>query len=146
MKPNWGLSVWQNRRTSILKFSVSYEKDTTKDFEVEQLMRPWTYRTEPEEICYLKLGNVQLNVANINAVRESSPCQINKKIRFRKLSDLPDIHMEIIWPTWYSHGNHLTYLIFTWKSSDLPDIHMEIIWPTWYSHRRHYSWTSSQGS
>ena len=37
----------KNRRTSPTKFSVSYEKDTTKDSEARQLIKPWTTRTIP---------------------------------------------------------------------------------------------------
>ena len=36
MQLNHRLSVWQNWRTSSIKFSVSYEKDTTKDSEARQ--------------------------------------------------------------------------------------------------------------
>ena len=35
----------KNWRTTSLKFSISYEKDTTKDFEAKQLIKPWPYWT-----------------------------------------------------------------------------------------------------
>ena len=58
MQLNRGLSVLQNRRTSSIKFSVSYEKDTTKDSRTRQLIKPWPTRTKPltNQNCYLKPG------------------------------------------------------------------------------------------
>ena len=44
-----------------LKFSVSYEKDTTKYSEAKQLIKPWPHRTKRGEIRYLKLGIVQMH-------------------------------------------------------------------------------------
>ena len=40
----------KNRRTSSIKFSVSYEKDTTKDSEARQLIKSWPTKnhTEPK--------------------------------------------------------------------------------------------------
>ena len=43
MKLNCGLSLFgKNQRTTSLKFSVSYEKETTKDSKVEQLIKTET--------------------------------------------------------------------------------------------------------
>ena len=39
----------KNPRTSYLKFSVSYEKDATKDSEAKQLIKPWPTKTIPNE-------------------------------------------------------------------------------------------------
>ena len=46
---NWIANYFfdKNRRNSSLKFSVSYEKDTAKDSEAKQLIKPWPYRTIP---------------------------------------------------------------------------------------------------
>ena len=56
MKLSRRLYVYKNRRTSSLKFSVSYEKDTTKDSESKQLIQPWPNRTKPREFRFLKLA------------------------------------------------------------------------------------------
>ena len=48
----------KNRKNSSFKLSVSYEKDTTKDSEAKQLIKPWSNRTKPREIRYLKQGTV----------------------------------------------------------------------------------------
>ena len=44
-KLNRGLSVWQNHGTSSVKFTVSYEKYTTKDSKAKQLIK--LYQTKP---------------------------------------------------------------------------------------------------
>ena len=51
----------KNQRASSIKFSVSYEKDTTKDSEARQLIKAWPNQnhTEPKRTkTYLKPSNV----------------------------------------------------------------------------------------
>ena len=60
----------KNRRTSSLNFSVSYEKDTTKDSEAKQLILNRAHtepnRNKPGEIRYFKMGIVAYIVINSN--------------------------------------------------------------------------------
>ena len=57
---NCGLCVWQNPRTTSLKFSVSYIKDTTKDSQGQTIDKTAPKQTKPN----LTMRNPLFEMAN----------------------------------------------------------------------------------
>ena len=54
--------LFDTRRRTSLKFSVSYEKDAIKDSQAKQLIKPLPNRTKLRENRYLKLDMCQKNI------------------------------------------------------------------------------------